>query len=84
MCFESDPKLVLGEIERGKKDGSVKQGLDSAISTLIAWTSGIGYAKVISATGSNTTVLLNVNLKELKEVKIQIARDTMTNLSNLN
>jgi len=77
-------KMVIGEIERGKKDGSIKQGLDSAIATLIAWTSCIGYAKVLSATGGNTAVLLNVNLKELKEVKIQIARNTMSNISNLN
>jgi AcrR family transcriptional regulator len=77
-------KYVIYEIERGKKDGSIKPDLDSSIATLIGWTSGLGYAKVISATGSNTSSLLNVDLKELKRVKIEIARNNMNNKINLN
>lgn len=77
-------KYVLQEIERGKRDGSIKPDLDAAMATLIGWTSGLGYAKVISASGSSTTSLLNVNLKELKRVKIEIARNNMSNMINLN
>ncbi len=77
-------KIVLKEVDRGKYDGSIKSGLDSAIATLIAWTAAVGYAKVMSSTPGETAMLLNVDLKELKEVKIQIARNTMSNVANLN
>lgn len=72
-------KYVLQEIERGKRDGSIKADLDAAVATLIGWTSGLGYAKLISASGGGMTSLLNVNLKELKKVKIEIARNNMKN-----
>lgn len=67
-------KYVIAEIERGKEDGSISSDLDAAVITLIGWTSGIGYAKVVSASGGTKTNILNVDLAEVKKIKIGLAR----------
>jgi len=77
-------KYVIAEIERGKEDGSISSELDSAVITLIGWTSGIGYAKVVSASGSRKTNILNVDLAEIKKIKISLARKLISNKISYN
>jgi AcrR family transcriptional regulator len=66
-------KWTVREIERGKKDGSIKTNLDSMLCTLHGWTVVVGYVKILSASGDNATPLFNVNLKELKKVHLKMA-----------
>jgi len=64
-------KLTINEINRGKKDGSIKEEIDPMLATLSAWTASIGYIKIISATGSKP--LFNVDLEILKNLHIKTA-----------
>lgn len=67
-------KLTVKEIERGKKDGSIISSLDPMLTTLHGWTTVIGYAKVMSASGTNATPLFKVSLRELKALNLKLAR----------
>ncbi|MBK9256120.1 MAG: TetR/AcrR family transcriptional regulator [Saprospiraceae bacterium] len=68
-------KLTVKEIERGKKDGSIRSDVDPMLSTLHGWTMVIGYVKVISASGTNATPLFKVSLKDLKKLNLKIAKE---------
>lgn len=67
-------KWTVKEIERGKKDGSIKTNLDSMLCTLHGWTTVVGYVKILSASGANASPLFNVNLKDLKDLHLKLAR----------
>ena len=67
-------KLTVKEIERGKKDGSIISTLDPMLTTLHGWTMVIGYAKVMSASGTNATPLFNVSLLDLKALNLKLAK----------
>jgi AcrR family transcriptional regulator len=67
-------KWTVKEIERGKKDGSIKTKLDSMLCTLHGWTTVVGYVKILSASGANASPLFNVNLKDLKDLHLTLAR----------
>lgn len=67
-------KLTVKEIERGKKDGSIISTLDPMLTTLHGWTMVIGYAKVMSASGTNATPLFNVSLRDLKALNLNLAK----------
>jgi AcrR family transcriptional regulator len=67
-------KLTVKEIERGKKDGSIISTLDPMLTTLHGWTMVIGYAKVMSASGTNATPLFNVSLRDLKALNLKLAK----------
>ncbi|MFZ1703407.1 MAG: TetR/AcrR family transcriptional regulator [Saprospiraceae bacterium] len=67
-------KWTVKEIERGKKDGSIKTTLNAMVCTLHGWTMVIGYVKIVAASGDNATPLFNVNLKELKNLHLSLAR----------
>lgn len=68
-------KLTVKEIERGKKDGSIKSNIDSMLSTLYGWSMVVGYVKVISASGTNATPLFKVSLHDLKTLNLKIVRN---------
>jgi len=70
-------KLVVQEIQRGIEDGSIKEEIDPMVATLVAWSSGIGYAKIIAASG-DTSLFFNISLKELKTNNIEIAKGLLT------
>lgn len=67
-------KLTVKEIERGKRDGSILTTLDPMLTTLHGWTMVVGYVKVISASGTNTTPLFKVSLSDLKSLNLKLAR----------
>lgn len=70
-------KLTATEIERGKLDGSIRQDADAMLHTIQGWTMVIGYIKLLSATGSNKSPLLNVNLKSLRELSLNLCEASL-------
>jgi hypothetical protein len=67
-------KWTVKEIERGKAEGSIKTKNDSMLCTLHGWTSVVGYVKVLSASGGNVSPLFKVDLKELKQLHLEVAK----------
>lgn len=72
-------KLTANEIQRGIEDGSVKPDADPMFHTLQGWTSIVGYAKVIAASGENQSPFLNVDLRSLKAFNLKLARFLLEN-----
>jgi len=70
-------KLVSQEIQRGIDDGSINEEIDPMVATLLAWSSGIGYAKIIASSGE-TSLFFNISLNELKIHNIEIAKRLLT------
>lgn len=72
-------KLTANEIQRGIDDSSVKPDADPMFHTLQGWTTIVGYAKVIAASGENHSPFLNVDLKSLKAYNLKLARFLLEN-----
>lgn len=70
-------KLVVNEIERGKLDGSINKDIDAMLITLDGWTTSLGYAKIIAASGGNAMPLFHVELDQLKTHKLEVIRKTL-------
>lgn len=70
-------KLTAQEIERGKKDGSIRPEVDAMLLTLQGWSMIVGYIKLITSSGDSTT-LLNVDLKDIKNLSLRLTRDVLT------
>lgn len=67
-------KLTVKEIQRGQEDGSILSKLDPMVQTLHGWSTVIGYAKVITASGDSATPLFHVSLKDIKQLNLGVAR----------
>ena len=67
-------KLTVKEIQRGQQDGSIISEIDPMVQTLHGWSTVIGYAKVITASGDHATPLFNVSLQDIKLLNLGIAR----------
>lgn len=72
-------KLTAKEIQRGIDDGSIKPDADPMFHTLQGWTTIVGYAKVIAASGENQSPFLNVDLRSLKAYNVKLARFLLEN-----
>lgn len=72
-------KLTAKQIQRGIEDGSVKPDADPMFHTLQGWTSIVGYAKVIAASGENHSPFLNVDLRSLKAFNLKLSRFLLEN-----
>lgn len=72
-------KLTANEIKRGIDDGSIRTDADPMFCTLQGWTTIVGYAKVIAASGDNKSPFLNVHLPSLKEYNLKLARFLLEN-----
>jgi len=70
-------KLAAKELERGQRDGSISSDLDVMVSALHAWSIGIGYAKIISASGENKSPIFNINLEKIKSLNLQLSRSVL-------
>lgn len=68
-------KLTIKEINRGMKDGSIRDDIDPMLATLAAWTASIGYIKVVSASGSKP--LFNVDKEALKNLQLKSASELL-------
>jgi len=77
-------KLSAKEIIRGQEDGSIIKSLDPMRSTLQAWTSIIGYIKVLSASGDNKSPLFNISLGDLKENTLKVAHVLLSHEETVN
>ncbi len=71
-------KLTAREIERGKKDGSIKNSRDPMLLTLYGWTCVLGYLKVLAASGGGMIPLFKFNIQELRKLHIHNARALFT------
>lgn len=72
-------KLTVKEIQRGQQDGSILNDIDPMVQTLHGWSTVIGYAKVITASGDYATPLFNVSLKDIKQLNLGLARALLGN-----
>ncbi len=70
-------KLTVKEIARGIQDGSIRGDIDPVIHSIQGWTMVIGYIKLLTASGKNDSPLMNVNLKSLKELSLNVARNAL-------
>ena len=76
--IQNEPFIMIAqEIERGRQDGSVAKSVEPMVYTLLAWSNGIGYIKLVSASGKNTDQLLNVSLSQLKDLNLKIAKELL-------
>ena len=76
-------KLTAKEIKRGQEDGSILPHIDPIFSTLQGWSFIIGYTKLLNANGSNKSPLFNVNLTDLKNFNLKLARTLLSSSSTL-
>jgi AcrR family transcriptional regulator len=76
-------KLSFQEIERGKLDGSIVSELDSMLIALQGWTMVTGFAKILAASGGSVKPLFTIDLMQLKNTNLDLARLLLTN-KNLN
>lgn len=76
--------LAAEELKRGQLDGSILSELDPMLHTLHAWSIGLGYIKIISASGSNSAPIFNVNLEKLKSLNVELTRNTLSGKFKLN
>jgi len=74
-------KLSFQEIERGKKDGSIVSKLDSMLITLQGWTMITGFAKILAASGNSVKPLFKIDLMQLKNTNLDLAKLLLTNES---
>ncbi len=65
--------LIIDEIKRGRKDGSIKNSKRPELLYLIAWACTIGFVKLNVAGGQRQT-LLNVEISHWKEYQMEILR----------
>lgn len=72
-------KLSFQEIERGKKDGSINNRLDSMLLALQGWTMITGFAKILAASGNTVKPLFQIDLMELKKVNLNLAKLLLEN-----
>jgi AcrR family transcriptional regulator len=70
-------KLTSQEIKRGKEDGSIRPDVDSMLLTLQGWSMIVGYIKLITSSGASTS-LLNVDLKQIKNLSLRLTRSVLT------
>ena len=71
-------KLTVKEMERGIKDGSIRSDINCMLHAMHGWTVVVGYIKLLSATTPDYALVLNVNLKSLKALSLDIARKALT------
>ena len=70
-------KLTAKEISRGIEDGSITAQIDPMLSTIQGWTMVVGYIKLLIASGSKGSSLMNVDLKSLKTLSLQMAKNSL-------
>ncbi len=66
-------KLVIGEITRGKADGSIKSKEKAELLYLIAWANVIGFIKLNASYGKHDT-FHGVSIEKWKNYHIDVAR----------
>lgn len=78
QTIQNEPfKITVKEIERGQADGSINKDVDPMLCTLFAWSSSIGYIKLLSASQDNSSPLLNVNLPDLKKLALRVSKELL-------
>ncbi len=70
-------KLTAKEIIRGIDDGSIRENIDPMLSTIQGWTMVVGYIKLLIASGNKGSNLMSVDLKSLKSLSLDMARQSL-------
>ena len=70
-------KLTAKEITRGIEDGSITASIDPMLSTIQGWTMVVGYIKLLIASGSKGSTLMSVDLKSLKTLSLEMAKNSL-------
>ncbi len=70
-------KLTVKEINRGIVDKSIKRDVDPMLHTIQGWTMVVGYIKLLTASGNIDSPLMHVNLKNLKDLSLNMARKAL-------
>lgn len=66
-------KLTVKEINRGMADGSIRSDIEPMLHAIQGWTMVTGYIKLLIASGNNDSSLMNVNLKSLRSLSLNMA-----------
>ncbi len=73
-------KLSAIEIKKGQKDGSIRKDIAPMLATIYAWSKSIGYIKMLSAVGANTTIM-HISLSDVKKL---LLKDSLLMLESKN
>lgn len=68
-------KILAKQVAAGQEDGSIKMTIDPMLYTLHAWTSSLGYIKIVNSTGSPT--IFNFEFSNLRSMNLQLAKQIL-------
>jgi len=73
---QNEPFKILAKVvAEGQKEGSIEMTIDPMLYTLHAWTSSLGYIKIINSTGSPT--IFNFDFSHLRSMNLQLAEQIL-------
>lgn len=75
-------KILANEVAEGQKEGSIKMTIDPMLYTLHAWTSALGYIKIINSSGS--PMIFNFEFSNLRAMNLQVAKQVLSGKLELN
>lgn len=75
-------KILAKEVAAGQQEGSIKMKIDPMLYTLHAWTSSLGYIKIINSTGAST--IFNFDFSNLRSMNLQLAKQILLGKVELN
>ena len=68
-------KILARQVAEGQADGSIKMTIDPMLYTFHAWTSSLGYIKIVNSTGSPT--IFSFDFSRLRAMNLQLARQIL-------
>jgi len=68
-------KILAGQVAEGQREGSIKMNIDPMLYTVHAWTSALGYIKIVNSTGSST--IFNFDFSNLRAMNLQLAEQIL-------
>ncbi len=73
-------KLTAMQIKRGIEDGSIRPSIDANTATLYGWAAAVGYVKISTASGGNSSLFFKVKMSDLKATNLEMNRRMMENV----
>ncbi len=68
-------KILAKAVAEGQADGSIKMSIDPMLYTLHAWTSSIGYIKIVNSSGSPS--IFNFDFTHLRSLNLKLAEQIL-------
>jgi len=75
-------KILAAQVARGQHEGSIKMSMDPMLYTLHAWTSALGYIKIVNSAGSTT--IFNFDFADLRSMNLRLAEQILSGKVDLN